>query len=393
MSLSPPAMRVLIVDDSAFMRASLKHIVGAAPGFAVVGEAKDGLEAVEAIRTLRPDIVTLDIDMPGLDGIGVLRAVRPPAGTAPIFIMVSAFTTEGADLTLTALGCGAIDFVPKASEHFKTDLAQVGDLLRSKLATAAAVLAGRGGRSRPMPPLSSAPSAAAAPSSAPPASPAPAHPSPVAALKVPAAPPPAPRPVPLGSGAAGMPDIVVIASSTGGPQTLPEVLRPFCPCPVPVVIAQHIPPVFSRSLAGSLAAALGVPVVEAEEGVALAPGTVHLLPGGSNAELQRLRAGVLTVRKVEGGTAVHRPNADILFRSAALSARRPVGVILTGMGNDGTEGARALVQRGCAVLVQDPESAVIWGMPRAAIEAGLASEVLEPAALGRRLAVMTGRAP
>ncbi|NYZ17759.1 response regulator [Azospirillum sp. RWY-5-1] len=352
--------RVLIVDDSAFMRASLRHIVGALPGFTVAGEAKDGREAVEVIRRDRPDIVTLDIDMPLLDGIGVLRELRPVPGTAPLFIMVSAFTTAGADLTLTALGCGAIDFVPKASEHFRTDLAQVGDLLRSKLAIAGAVLAGQDGRSRPLPVAAPRPSR-------------------------PAAAPPA------GVTTAGVPDVVVVACSTGGPQTLPELLRPLCPCPVPVVVAQHIPPVFSRSLAASLAVSVECPVVEAEDGKPLAAGTVHVLPGGFNGELVRLRPGVLAVRLTEGGAALHRPNADILFRSAALTARRPVGIILTGMGCDGTEGARALVQRGCPVLVQDPATAVIWGMPRAAIDAGLASEVLDPAAIGRRVALMTGR--
>ncbi|WP_372399089.1 chemotaxis-specific protein-glutamate methyltransferase CheB [Azospirillum sp. HJ39] len=375
MTFSPPAhaLTVLIVDDSAFMRASLKHIVGATPGYAVIGEAGDGRAAVEAIRRLRPDIVTLDIDMPVLDGIGVLKAIRPAAGVAPLVVMVSAFTTQGADLTLTALGLGAIDFVPKASEHFKTDLAQVGDLLRSKLATAAAVLTGRD--RLPHPPAScTAPARSAA------AHPAAAHP---------AATPPAPRPAP----ARGPADIVVIASSTGGPQTLPEVLRPLCPCPAPVVVAQHIPAMFSRSLAASLAAALGVAVVEAEDGMALAAGTVHILPGGCNGEIQRLRPGVFAIRLSEGGNAVHRPNADILFRSAALSARRPVAAILSGMGSDGTEGARALAQRGCTVLAQTPESAVIWGMPRAAIDAGIVAEVLDPADLGRRLAMLTGKAP
>lgn len=356
--------RVLIVDDSAFMRASLRHIVGALPGFTVAGEAKDGREAVEAIRRERPDIVTLDIDMPLLDGIGVLRELRPVAGTAPLFIMVSAFTTAGADLTLTALGCGAIDFVPKASEHFRTDLAQVGDLLRGKLAIAGAVLARQDGAPVPHP-LRPATSPAR-PASAPPAA---------------------------GGSTAGTPDVVVVACSTGGPQTLPDLLRPLCPCPAPVVVAQHIPPVFSRSLAASLAVAVEAPVVEAEDGKPLAAGTVHVLPGGFNGELVRLRPGVLAVRLTEGGAALHRPNADILFRSAALTARRPVGIILTGMGCDGTEGARALIQRGCPVLVQDPATAVIWGMPRAAIDAGLASEVLDPAAIGRRVAAMTARRP
>ena len=258
MTLPPPGaspLRVLIVDNSAFMRASLRHIVGNTPGFTVAGEANDGLTGVEAIRSLRPDIVTLDIDMPGLDGIGVLKRVRPSPGAAPVFIMVSAFTTQGASLTLTALSCGAIDFVPKASEHFKTDLAQVGELLRSKLAVAATILTGR---DRPPAKLTRAPAKPAAPAIIPGLIPVSA-PQPVTPARRPAL--------------ASAPDVVVIASSTGGPQTLPLVLRPACPFPVPIVIAQHIPPVFSRSLADSLATTLGVTVVEAQDGKELAPDT------------------------------------------------------------------------------------------------------------------------
>ncbi len=411
MPMSPVPLRVLIIDDSAFMRASLRHIVGHTPGFVVVGEANDGLSGVEAIRNLRPDVVTLDLDMPALDGIGVLKRVRPPPGGAPVVIMVSAFTTQGAALTLSALSAGAIDFVPKASEHFKTDLAQVGELLRSKLAVAAAILTGRDRPpSRPradaeVPAVPPAPTGEhGGPDSAPTVSSAPSAPSasptgaPAEATSTPSARAlaaahhrvgllPSLRAVTM----TGVPDLVTVASSTGGPQTLPEFLRPLCPYPAPIVIAQHIPAVFSRSLADSLAATLGVAVVEAEDGKELVANTVYLLPGGRNAEVFRLRPNVFALRLLDGGSAVYRPNADILFRSAALTARRPVGVILTGMGSDGCDGARALAQRGAAVLVQDPASAVIWGMPRSAIDAGLASEVGEPAALGRRLALLAGR--
>lgn len=372
----PGSLRVLIVDDSAFMRASLRHIVGQAPGFTVVGEAGDGIAALEAIRRLSPDIVTLDIDMPRLDGIGVLRDIRPGPGSRPVFIMVSAFTTQGAALTLAALQAGAMDFVPKASEHFQVDLAQVGDLLRARLA-AAATIAGRGAvpppSPRPSPPPAGAPAAPARPA------------QPPAAAAV-----PLPRP-PVRAADGGAPDIVVVAASTGGPQTLPDLLAPMVPFPAPIVVAQHIPPMFSRSLADTLADLLKAPVVEAADGTELAAGTVYILPGGRNAEVVRRRPGVLAVRAVDGGGAVYRPNADILFRSAALTARRPVGVVLTGMGNDGCDGARALAQRGCAVLVQDPAGAVIWGMPRAVIEAGLASDVQAPATLGQRLAAMAGK--
>lgn len=190
----------------------------------------------------------------------------------------------------------------------------------------------------------------------------------------------------------GAPDLVVVAASTGGPQTLPEFLRPMLPFAAPVVIAQHIPPVFSRSLADSMAGTLGVPVVEAQDGQELAAGVIYVLPGGQNAEILRRRPDGFTLRLLAGGAAIYRPNADILFRSAALNARRPVGVVLTGMGADGCDGARALAQRGCPVLAQDPATTVIWGMPRAVIDAGLASYVADAAGLGRRLAEMAGAA-
>jgi two-component system, chemotaxis family, protein-glutamate methylesterase/glutaminase len=392
--------RVLIVDDSAFMRASLRHIVSNAPGFTVVGEANDGQAALEAIRLHRPHIVTLDIDMPNMDGIGVLKRLRPRAGTTPVFIMVSAFTTAGASMTLAALEAGAIDFVPKASEHFKVDLAQVGEMLREKLAVAATVAGGR-----PSPqvipqvvPQVAAPQTVAKLNNASPPKP---DPAPDAAPSPPVEParPEASRPETPSAEAkppptlrrptmVGPPDLVVVAASTGGPQTLPEFLRPMLPFNAPVVIAQHIPPVFSLSLAQSLAAALGATVVEAEDGQELAVGVIYVLPGGQNAEIVRRRPDGLALRSVSGGAAIYRPNADILFRSAALNARRPVGAVLTGMGADGCEGARALAQRGCPVLAQDPATAVVWGMPRTVIDAGLASFVADPVALGRRLAEM-----
>jgi two-component system, chemotaxis family, protein-glutamate methylesterase/glutaminase len=391
--------RVLIVDDSAFMRASLRHIVSNAPGFTVVGEANDGQAALEAIRLHRPHIVTLDIDMPNMDGIGVLKRLRPRAGTTPVFIMVSAFTTAGASMTLAALEAGAIDFVPKASEHFKVDLAQVGEMLREKLAVAATIA---GGRPSPhaapkiaAPPPQVAKSSDAAPSAKPPAAEAPSVEPPRPEAPRPETPRPEapaadakPPPTLRRPTMVGPPDLVVIAASTGGPQTLPEFLRPMLPFNAPVVIAQHIPPVFSLSLAESLAVTLGATVVEAEDGQELTAGVIYVLPGGQNAEIVRRRPDCLALRSVSGGAAIYRPNADILFRSAALNARRPVGAVLTGMGADGCEGARALAQRGCPVLAQDPATAVVWGMPRTVIDAGLASFIADPVALGRRLAEM-----
>lgn len=390
-------LKVLIVDDSAFMRTVIRQIVSTEPGFAVAGEAADGAEALAAIRRLSPDIVTLDVEMPVLDGIGVLKQALPRAGERPVFVMVSAFTTAGAALTLAALEAGALDFVPKASENFNVDLAQVGVRLREKLGAAAAAL-----RSMPAPPRPSAASSipgtgrqAATVGTA----------TAIAATPLRAAQPMTPRPamqaapaadaqrIGLSAAAAraGAPDLVAVVASTGGPQTLPKLLKPLAGYPAPIVIAQHIPPLFSKSLADSLAQALGIPCVEAENGMPLRPGTVYLLPGGADGEIARNEQGALVARIRPPGETAYHPCGNTLFRSAALSARRPVGVILTGMGSDGTDGAATLSKRGRPVLVQDPSTAVLWGMPRSAVDAGIATDVLPVEKLAARLlALATG---
>lgn len=394
---TPRPLRVLIVDDSPFMRTVLRQIITSEPGFTVAGEAEDGNAALEALRTTRPDIVTLDVEMPGRDGISVLRHVMPKPGVAPIFIMVSAFTTAGASLTLSALQAGALDFVPKASDNFKVDLAQVGTLVREKLAAAAAALH-RAPVRQSIAPTNTPPSATAAAMTPKGRS------NPSGSQDVP---PPSPVSVrrrvvdlaqsllPTRSVSANSdtttPDVIVVACSTGGPQTLPHFLQPLARFPIPIVIAQHIPPFFSRSLADSLATTLGIRCQEAVDDAPLEPNTVYLLPGGLDGELGRSGYGGLLIRIRPASSASHHPNADLLFRSAALVAKRPVGVILTGMGNDGSEGARVLMQRGRPVLVQDPTSAVLWGMPQAAIDAGAVSEVHDVPDLARRLISMAGR--
>jgi two-component system, chemotaxis family, protein-glutamate methylesterase/glutaminase len=400
--LRPQPYRVLVVDDSHFMRTALRHMINSEPGFSVVGEAADGKKALAAIAALRPDIVTLDIEMPEMTGIEVLKHLRPQPGQAPIFIMVSAFTTAGAGQTLASLQAGALDFVPKASESFKVDLGQVGRILIEKLVVAAARL-DQGMRADPAAaPLVPVGSAGSPPSLASSsrdqaleraaASAASAHrPNPVTS-----APPAGPAAAPAAEFPAGgrlsvAPDLLVIAASTGGPQTLPLVLAALTGFPAPIVVAQHIPPLFSRSLAESLSASTGLNCIEADADVELMPGTVYIIRGGHDGEIGRTAGGRLKLILKQPGDANFHPNADMLFRSAALQAKRPLATILTGMGSDGCEGARALVQRGRPVLVQDPASAVLWGMPQSAIDAGLATEVLEPKALGRRLAMLGRR--
>jgi two-component system chemotaxis response regulator CheB len=181
------------------------------------------------------------------------------------------------------------------------------------------------------------------------------------------------------------PDLVVVGVSTGGPVTLLELLGSLGPLPCPLVVAQHMPATFTRGFAASLARTLKRPVEEGTDGTALEAGVITILKGGGDLVVQRAGPGRFTLRTAPAGAEVHHPSANLLFRSAAAEARAPVAVILTGMGDDGTAGARAFAERGHPVLVQDPASCAVDGMPTAAIRAGVASEVLSVAAIGRKL--------
>jgi two-component system chemotaxis response regulator CheB len=342
--LAPP-LRVLVVDDSGFMRIALRKIIEADGDIAVIGEARNGLEAVRLARELRPDIVTMDVTMPEMDGIEatrrIVREVRPP----PRIIMVSSTTQSGSQATIEALSAGAADYLSKTSSFAETDLGFLDSELRGRL------------RQWRMPERIAAASVTDAKA--------------------------APEPEP----AAGAADLVVVAASTGGPQALPLMLAAMGPVEAPVVVAQHMPAIFTQSLAEHLARELGLDVREGRMFQGLAPKSVTVLPGGQDAIVGPDRQGGFELRPGSGGAeSAAKPSADLLLRAAAITARRPVAVILTGMGRDGTEGAAAFRRRRRPVLVQSPESCVVPGMPSAAIEAGVASEVLELEQIGRRLA-------
>lgn len=369
------ALRVVVIDDSAFMRSVIKHIVLGESGFTVVGEGADGRAGLSVIERERPDIVTLDVEMPNLDGLGVLREMKATPTGRPLVVMVSAHTAEGARVTMDALRSGAFDFVPKASEQAKMDLAQISGMLRTKLAQCRTALRRMPQRTAEV--LRVAPSPTAP------------RPTSTAALAFASAlasgnSPPAPaRPAP----AFGLdrPDLVVVGISTGGPHTLPTFLGGLRGFEPPVIVAQHIPEVFSKSLAVMLGEMTGQRVVEGVAGDVVEPSTVYILRGGTDTEVHRRSDGQLALRAASSEGNAYHPSANALFRSAALSARRPVGVIMTGMGDDGTEGARLLVARGRPVLVQDPATCVIPGMPQSALAAGLKLEALAPAEIATRL--------
>ena len=336
--------RVLIADDSAFMRKVLSSAL-AEGGFDVVGAARDGDEALRLCARLRPDVMTLDLAMPGVDGIAVLRALRERGPTTPV-VVVSAFSpgggAEGAR-AVDALAEGAFDLVvkPEAGQP----LSQFADALRRVTATAAATNR-------------------AAVASAAPAAP--------AAQECPAS--RFPR-VTRTSGARGTGRIVVIACSTGGPKALADLI-PALPAPLGAgsMLVQHMPSGFTASLAARLDRFSALNVREARAGDRLEPGTLLMAPGGLHLRLGTDGVAALTEEAPVGGL---RPRADLTIVDAArLFGERILLVVLTGMGRDGLEGARAVSKAGGRILVEAERTCTVYGMPRAVAEAGLADATL-----------------
>jgi two-component system chemotaxis response regulator CheB len=336
-------IRVLIVDDSLFMRAAVRRVLERDGRFVVVGEAKTGREAVDKVVALRPDVCTMDFNMPELDGAGAVREIMQRRPT-PV-VMLSAHTKEGARETFEALAAGAVDFVQKPSGEVSAELAAIGPILADKVAGAA--------EARPQ-----------------------------AMAPAPSAPPASPR-ITLTRGAAGLGGaplaasrVAVLAISTGGPAALGRLL-PLFPreTSVALLIVQHLPAGFTAALADRLDAASAIRVREAQEGDTVEPGVALIAPGDLHLEIDPSTGRLRTV----AGPELHgvRPAADITMRAAACAfGHRAVGVVMTGMGRDGAEGARAIKAAGGVTLAQDQATSVIWGMPRTAVEAGVIDRVL-----------------
>jgi len=354
-SFAPDALRILVVDDLRFMCMALRQIVEADGDMRVVGEARNGEEACALARDLKPDVITMDIEMPVMDGIEATRRILAELRPAPAVIMVSSHTQAGAAATIEALRLGAADFVSKESTLAKTDLGHIDSELRTKIRLCASR---RGAGS-----VFASTAREAAPTLA--------DPLPGATLS--------PGRVPDGPT-----DLVAIAASTGGPVALTALLRAVGRIAAPIVIAQHMPEFFTSYLAQSLAHDTGLTVREGGHREPIMPGEVTILPGGKDALVAPRIGGGLELRLTEADGVVH-PSANVLFESAAMAARRPVAVILTGMGDDGTRGAGRFARRNLPVLVQQPDTCVIDGMPNAAIEAGVASEALTIEDIARRL--------
>ncbi len=324
-------IRVVIVDDSMFMRAAIKKTLESAGGFNVIGQAKDGQDGVDKVLELEPDVVTMDFNMPRLDGAGAVREIMKQRPT-PI-IMVSAHTKQGARETFEALGAGAVDFVTKPSGEVSADLSAVADELVSKL------IAARGARPQAV---------------------------------TPAKPPPAAGRM---TWPPGGPRVVIIGVSTGGPAALSRVV-PALPANVPVgvVIVQHMPAQFTAALAERLNGLSAVKVKEAEDGDVPAAGLVLIAPGDKHLEF-----GDRGVIRLTDGPQVNgcRPAADVTMRSAAtVFGHRAVACVMTGMGRDGAAGTAAIKGVDGASLAQDEQTCVIYGMPKAAVDTGVVDAIL-----------------
>jgi len=323
---------VLVVDDSVVIRRLITDALAHDPDIRVVGSAPNGQIALSKIEQLRPDLVTLDIEMPVLDGLGTLRQLRRTDRHTKV-VMFSTLTANGASATLDALAAGASDYVTKPA-----NVGSVVESLRSvreQLIPRIHALCARPGRPSRVP----------------------ARPSAARGQRV---------------------DVLAIGCSTGGPDALSQVLRALpATLPVPVVVVQHMPPVFTRMFAERLDRTCGLRVVEATADVPLRPGTVHIAPGDTHLEVAR--AGTDVVTRLHAGPPENfcRPAVDVLFRSVARAyGGNVLAVVLTGMGQDGRRGAEELHRLGAEIVAQDEATSVVWGMPGAVTQAGLADAVL-----------------
>jgi two-component system, chemotaxis family, protein-glutamate methylesterase/glutaminase len=325
-------MRVLVADDSVLFRRLMSEVLAEIPGVEVVGQARDGREALEIIRTSRPDVVTLDMEMPGLNGLQVLEALEQSAHK-PCVIVVSSGSYEDGLQTISALRRGAVDFITKP---VAPDIAATRKALHAKI-------------------------------------------EPLLALFTVRNTPPEIKPVTFVPVAASKPGMVVIGVSTGGPNALADLI-PALPgnLNIPLFIVQHMPPHFTRSLAESLDQKSALHVKEATDKELAQPNTVYIAPGGQQMRLVPSLNGQPMIRISDDPPENNcRPSVDYLFRSVAASwPGQALSVILTGMGSDGLQGVRMLRESGSVSIAQDANTCVVYGMPRAIVDAGLAHHIL-----------------
>lgn len=341
--MSSKLPRVLVVDDSAFMRRLTSQIVEGSGEFTVVGTARNGFDALKQVHALEPDIVTLDVDMPELDGLSALGYIMSET-PRPVVMLSAGTTSTGHEATFRALELGAVDFVLKPSGSISLDLVRITDRLLGALRAAAAANPA-GLRMLPRP----------------------------AAVGI--------SPVP---GLSRASEAVVIASSTGGPRALaaivPQLSRSLSAA---VLVVQHMPAGFTKSMARRLDAVSPLSIDEAEDGEPVVAGRVYIAPGGVHMTVQDEGAGPFISFDRSPPVWGVRPAADILFKSAAtVFGRSTVAVVLTGMGRDGAAGTRMIREAGGRAIVQDRDSATIFGMPQAALQVAGADRVAPLSEIG-----------
>ena len=347
-----PQLRVLVADDSLAFRSILVDSLKKLPAARIVALAANGQEAIDKFDNSNPDVITLDVEMPVLDGLQVLEKLRPRLGQTAV-IMVSAMTHRSASATIRALELGAFSFITKPEE---TSPEKNREVLRQQLAAVFDAIAAKR------------------------------HPAPIET-------PPPVASLPLRIVTA-QPKIIGIGTSTGGPHALGEIL-PRLPrnLSLPVVLVQHMPPLFTASLAETMAAKCAVKVVEAKQGMVLQAGTVYIAPGGRH--LRVVDDGPATPKRIEltSDPPEHfcRPSVDYLFRSLAAGYRaNAVGVILTGMGQDGAQGLLAMRQAGATTIGQDAATCTVYGMPREAYQVGAVEVQLPLDRIAERIAKLAG---
>ena len=373
---------VLVVDDSGFFRKRLTEILTASGQIKVVGVATNGREGVELAEKLRPDVITMDYEMPVMDGISAVREImkRHPA---PV-LMFSSLTYEGARVTLDALEAGAVDFLPKNFEEIARDSSQLQKILIERVLD---VAGSRPGAKPSAPPPTAPPPSPRSPSPA--RRSVPERPAVPDRSSRPSAPEPeAPARRSIRRGPAKHYSVVAIGTSTGGPVALQRVLMALpAGFPAPVVLVQHMPASFTPAFAERLNKLCQIQVRQAEDGEMLKPGVALLAPGGKQMMIEN-RGGQGRVRILPGDDRLnYKPGVDVTFGSLARSfPGKTLGLILTGMGSDGKEGCRLMKQSGSDIWSQDEKTSVIYGMPMAVAKAGLSDEILALDDIGPRLA-------
>jgi two-component system chemotaxis response regulator CheB len=338
--------RILVVDDSVVIRRFITHALAEEPTFEVVGSAANGLLALQRAAELKPDVITLDIEMPEMDGLATVRRLREMSCNAYI-VMCSTLTSRGASATIDALMMGANDYVTKPSNSGPMDsaLAMLRDELIPKIKQFF-----QGKRRMPVPARPMPPTASGLPRQV-------AAPAQLTAMER---------------------KVLAIGVSTGGPTALMEMMPMFpATFPLPVVIVQHMPPLFTKLLADRLGSQSSLEVVEATAGMTLKPGRVVIAPGDFHMRLRKSAQDVTVILDQAPRENSCRPAVDVLFRSVAeVYSGGVIGVILTGMGQDGLRGVEQLKQKGAYIIAQDQSTSVVWGMPGAIVDAGLADSVV-----------------